>query len=341
MKKFLIFLVSIVVVVCFGLTTYYFMRNDEIIIVNTKEIFCNAGDIISLDSLKIEVKKPNKKTTYNYNAAKAEVTDLISYSEESGCYLVSETAGGEIELVISTSNKNYSEFKVKVHVGNGSVENPYYIFTQSDLAKIGSVYRLDSNYSLMNNITLTNDFMPIGYSVASSSWVGFSGTFNGNGNTISNLNLNSSDYSNAGFFTSINAGANVSNLKLTNATINGSYASAGILAGTITGTVDRIAVTNSNITNAEQNSYTGSLAGVYSGASLKLSYADNVAITVDNATVGGLVGKLIETTATATYANNVVVMLVNSLLAQKLVLFNNHTQTQLLHMQTLLDLLVK
>ena len=310
MKKFLIFLVSIVVVVCFGLTTYYFMRNDEIIIVNTKEIFCNAGDIISLDSLKIEVKKPSRKTKYNYNAAKAEVTDLISYNEESGCYLVSETAGGEIELVISTTNKNYSEFKVKVHVGNGSVENPYYVFTQSDLAKIGSVYRLDSNYSLMNNIVLTNDFMPIGYSVASSSWVGFSGTFNGNGNTISNLNLNSSDYANAGFFSSINAGAYVNNLKLTNATINGSYANAGVLAGTIAGTVDRIAVTNSNITNAETNSYTGALTGVYNGSSLKLSYADNIAITVDNATnatVGGLVGKLIETTATATYANNVTI----------------------------------
>lgn len=310
MKKFLVFLVSIVVVVCFGLTTYYFMRNDEIIIVHTKEIFCNAGDIISLDAFKIEVKKPNKKTTYNYNAAKAEVTDIISYDEESGCYLVSETAGGEVELVISTSNKNYSEFKVKVHVGNGGVENPYYIFTQSDLAKIGSVYRLDSNYSLMKNITLTNDYMPIGYSVASSSWVGFSGTFNGNGNTISNLNLNSSDYANAGFFSSINVGAYVSNLKLTGANINGAYASAGVLAGTIAGKVDKIAITNSNITNAETNSYTGALTGKYSGSSLKLSYADNITITLGdsaNAIVGGLVGKLIETNATATYANNITI----------------------------------
>ena len=31
MKKFLIFLVSIIVVVCFGLTTYYFLRNDEVV----------------------------------------------------------------------------------------------------------------------------------------------------------------------------------------------------------------------------------------------------------------------------------------------------------------------
>ena len=262
MKKFLVFLVSIVVVVCFGLTTYYFMRNDEIIIVKTKELFCNAGDIISLDSFRIEVKKPNKRTTYNYNAASSDVTNLISYDQESGCYIVSESASGEIELVISTTNKNYAEFKVKVHVGNGSVENPYYIFNQTQLSKIGSVYRLDSNYSLMDNIALTNDFMPIGYSEASSSWIGFSGNLNGNGKTISNLNLSGTDYTNAGFFSAINAGATVSNLNIKNANINGAYSNAGVLAGVISGNVDRIAITNSIITNKSSNSYTGSLAGV-------------------------------------------------------------------------------
>ena len=315
MKKFLVFLVSIIVVVCFGLTTYYFMRNDEIIIINTKELYCNAGDIISLDALKMEVKKPNKKTKYNYNAASSEVLNKVSYNEESGCYVVSETAGGEVDLVISTNNKRYAELKVKLHIGNGTSENPYYIFSQSELSKIGSVYRLDSNYSLMNNISLTSDFMPIGYSEASSSWIGFSGNFNGNGKTISNLNLTSADYVDAGLFSSINASATVSDLKINNATINGVYTTAGILAGNIAGNVDRIAVTNSTITNTAANSYTGSLAGVYSANNLKLSYADNVTITVEEATdvtIGGLVGKLVETTASATYANNIKINTTNT-----------------------------
>ena len=282
MKKFLIFLVSIVVVVCFGLTTYYFMRNDEIIIVNTKEIFCNAGDIISLDSLKIEVKKPNKKTTYNYNAASSEVTNLISYNEVNGYYQVSSTAGGELELVISTSNKRYSEFKVKVHVGNGSLENPYYIFNQSDLSKIGSVYRLDSSYSLMNDIALTSDFQPIGYSVASGKWIGFGGYFNGNGYTISNLNLNSCECANAGLFYSVNAGASVSDLVISNANINGSYENVGVLAGTVAGNVERVVILSSTISNTNKNSNNGSLTGVFSGSSLKLSYAENVTINVSS-----------------------------------------------------------
>ena len=65
------------------------------------------------------------------------------------------------------------------------------------------------------------------------------------------------------------------------------------MAGDVAGTVDRIAVTNSSITNTASNSYTGSLAGLYSASNLKLCYADNITITLDgvtDATVGGLVG---------------------------------------------------
>lgn len=332
MKKFLVFLTSIVVMVCFGLTTYYFIKNDEVITVNTKELYCNAGDIISLDTLDINVKKPHRKTTFNYNAGE-ENSSAISYNEEGKYYTISSSAGGEVDLVITTTNKKYSEFIVKLHIGNGSVENPYYVFNELDLAKIGSVYRLDSSYSLMGNISLSNGFKPIGYSEASSSYIGFSGNFYGNGYTISGLNLNSSEYVNAGLFSSINAGALVKDLKINNATINGGYVNAGVLAGTISGNVEKIVVTNSVITNSSSNSFTGALAGVYAGNSLKISYADNVTLnigetvatvedaegeqttpvqTIENVTVGGFVGKLVETTAIATYVNNANINLFNA-----------------------------
>ena len=55
MKKFLIFLVVIVVGVSLGLTTYYFMRDDETISINTKEIYCNVGDVVSLEDLDIVI----------------------------------------------------------------------------------------------------------------------------------------------------------------------------------------------------------------------------------------------------------------------------------------------
>ena len=121
MKKFLIFLVSLVVVVCVGLTTYYFMRNNEIITIKTKEIYCNAGDTIPLESLGIKLKNANisKKTTFNYNAGGDDVTKFIKYDENTNSFIVSEDNAGEVKLVIRTSNKKYADFTINVHIGNG------------------------------------------------------------------------------------------------------------------------------------------------------------------------------------------------------------------------------
>ena len=221
MKKFLIFLVSLVVVVCVGLTTYYFMRNNEIITIKTKEIYCNAGDTIPLNSLGINVKRANvsKKTTFNYNAGGEDVTKFISYNSEINSYVVSQENAGDVTLVIRTSNKKYSDFTISVHIGNGSVENPYYIFSETDLMKIGSTYRLDSHYLLMNDITLTSQFSPIGFNANTSLWEGFNGTFDGNGHTIKAMNLSNIEAENAGFFSSVGANGTIKNLTLTNATV--------------------------------------------------------------------------------------------------------------------------
>ncbi len=309
MKKFLVFLVSIVVVVCLGLTTFYFLRNDEIISIKTKEIYCNAGDVISLDSLGINRVRPYHSTTFDYNAGGEAVTSQISFDKEANCYIVSNDAQGDITLVIGTSNDKYSKFEINVHVGNGSEANPYFVFSEVELNKIGKVYGLDAHYILMNDVTLTSEFSPIGYNSEANSWNGFSGSFNGNNHTINGLNL-SGDYNNAGLFYSINAGASVHDLTITNATINGSYAYAGALAGTIAGSVERVAVENVTITNTANAGITGAFAGAYNGTLLQLSYVENADINVSSAesnVVGGFIGKIDIATAKATYANNVTI----------------------------------
>jgi len=163
MKKFLIFLVSIVVVVCIGLTTFYFLRNNEVITIKTTELYCNAGDIIPLDELGIEIKKANKakKTTFDYNAGGDEVGKYIKYNADINAFEVSDKAG-DVSLLIKTSNKKYGKFTVNVHIGNGSEANPYYIRSEAELGKIGGSYRLDQHYIMMNDITLTDTFQPIG-----------------------------------------------------------------------------------------------------------------------------------------------------------------------------------
>ncbi len=314
MKKFLIFLVSLVVVVCVGLTTYYFMRNNEIITIKTKEIYCNSGDVIPLKSLGINIEKANisNKTKFDYNAGGDNVTKYIRYDEASASFIVSNENGGDVTLVISTTNKKYPDFTINVHIGNGTKESPYYIFNETELNRIGSTYRLDSYYKLMNNITLTSNFKPIGYNSNTSSWEGFSGHFDGQGYSIKGMNLNGVESEKIGLFSSINAGAKVQNLSIENANIVGEYKNAGILAGSIQGSIEKIQIKNSTITNSMSNSATGSIAGVVSG-NVKLTYADNVTINVsgteenvlNNVVVGGLFGEVNQTTIQACYSNNV------------------------------------
>ena len=328
MKKFLIFLVVIVVGVSLGLTTYYFMRDDETISINTKEIYCNVGDVISTEDLNIVITRPYsyRNTTFDYNAGGPAVQSMINYDETNGYYTA--LAGGETTLVITTTNKRCPEFRISVHIGNGTEEYPYYIDNQADLQKMGDVYALDANYSLINNFTLTQSFQPIGYNYSTDTWVGFSGTFNGNGHTISGLNLSGTDYTNAGLFYSLN-NANVTNLNINSANINGSYDYAGALTGNATNSVvSNIFVTNSSITNLKDNSVTGGVLGAITGATSKLSVSstENVNITLGSAvetgetegetettpatpisvTAGGLVGIVDQSTVQATKANSTV-----------------------------------
>lgn len=309
MKKFLIFLVSIVVVVCVGLTTFYFMKNDEIIVIETKEIYVNAGDTITLEELGFSRKKASKKTTFDYNAGGDDVKNAVSYDESKGYYIVNGSVAGDVTLVITTSNKKYAEFTVTVHIGNGEKETPYYVFNETDLSKIGAEYGLSAYFKLMNNIVLSSNFAPVGYSKLDAKYVGFSGNFDGNGKTISSLNLTDSTYSNAGLFSSINSSAVVSNLTIANSSVSGAYANAGILAGEISGSVDRIAILSSTVTSSENNANIGALAGSISGTA-KLTYANNVVVnagtetSVKDVNVGGLFGKINQATVQASYVNN-------------------------------------
>ena len=319
MKKFLIFLVAIVVVVCIGLTTYYFLRNDEAIDFKTKEIYCNVGDVVTLDDLGHTVYKEHRNTTYDYNAGGEEVTEYISFDEDKGYYVANK--GGEVILIITTTNDKYPEFQISVHIGEGTQDNPYYIDSQADLEKIGDAYSLSSSYLLMSDITLTQDFKPIGYT---NTTIGFSGTFNGNGKTISSLHLTGTDYANAGLFTQLSASAKVSDLNLSGVEIDGNYQTAGALAGIVSGTVTRVQAVDVSINNTMNNSKTGGLIGSLLGENslVTISSVQNATITIGTAssqanptpsnissTVGGLIGEIDRAKVQATFADSDIIMM--------------------------------
>ncbi len=301
MKKFLVVLVGIVVAVCISLTTYYFLRNDEIINFTTKEIYCNVNDIISVNELGLNVKRKNKHTSYNYNAGGEDVTTYVEYQND-GYYLAKK--GGVVDVVISTTNKKFPSFTIKVHIGDGSVANPYNLFDEDDLALIGSTYGLDGYYELMKDITLTENFLPIGH-IVDQGYKQFKGHFNGNGHVISRLNLTEEDASltNAGLFSSIGPDAYVTDLVISNANIDGEFATAGALAGEVQGYVSKIRVENSTVASTSADAKVGALVGlVNANSTVEMSYAENTTVTA-NGVAGGLLGEVQESSVNAVYVN--------------------------------------
>ncbi len=305
MKKFLIFLVAIIVTVCVGLTTYYFLRNDEIITVGAKEIYCNVGDVIYLEELDINVVKKDKKTKYNYNAGGEEVLSYIEFDQVGSYYKAKK--GGHTSIVISTTNKKYSKLEVIVHIGDGQEDSPYYLSSEADLKKIGNIYDENACYSLRSDITLSKTFQPIGIKEDDLTFASFGGKFFGNGHTISGLNLDKATYTNAGLFYELN-NATVKDLTINNTTIVGGYVNVGTLAGKASGIIERINVVNSTITKNQNAGTVGGLIGKVEGQNSVVSMCGAKGVTINvtsnDTQVGGLIGCVVESVVSSTYATS-------------------------------------
>lgn len=95
--------------------------------------------------------------------------------------------------------KNYEAVNPsKFAGGNGSKENPYQIATEEQLRYLASSINKDVNYKgiyfvLTNDITLTQEWTPIGIAYNGGNAYPFSGQFDGQGHTIYNLSIGSKE----------------------------------------------------------------------------------------------------------------------------------------------------
>lgn len=137
------------------------------------------------------------------------------------------------------------------------------------------------HYTLKNNIDLASisDWIPIG-----DIHTPFSGTFDGAGFTISNLNVKRPGNHHNGLFGYIGKGGLIKNLHLSEATIEG-YLYTGALAGTNDGTID----TCSAKANIHAFSVAGGLVGQNNGIITHSSTSGDVA-SCHGDSIGGLVG---------------------------------------------------
>ncbi|MBQ8522481.1 MAG: hypothetical protein IJ458_02315 [Clostridia bacterium] len=308
MKKFLIFLVAIITTVCIGVTFYQFAKNDEVITVNTQTIYINYGDKLTLDDIGFSRKEASKETKIDFNAGGDEVTSIIKFDELSGSYIPT-SKGGSTTIKITTTNRKYKSFTIDVMVGIGTEEFPYYISNETQLFDVTNAH-IDDNacFKVVNDINLSQVHTPIG--LIDGDYREFTGKFNGGYHTISNLNIESCDY--AGLFAIMGANSEVYNLNVDNAIIEGEFINVGTIAGKCFGTINKVIVSNSTITNNKTDSNTGAIVGVLETDNLNSvtasilrtsAHTDQNTLITANGNLGGLAGSVNCAIVHACYSN--------------------------------------
>lgn len=186
---------------------------------------------------------------------------------------VMETAGAYLQVQATSSVHNASELSLKVYLGVVSITN------ESELRAMTT----DGHYRLANDISLSGEWTP----------KAFSGVFDGEGYTISNMVL-STDSVNVGFFSVLDH-ASVSDVTLTgvlSVTLSQSDSHVGGLAGYVVDSfIQEIHVAMDLTVHSTNGLATvgGAIGTLVNSEVTRLTYEAN--ITAENAIAGGLIGK--------------------------------------------------
>ncbi|WP_017754116.1 Ig-like domain-containing protein [Calidifontibacillus oryziterrae] len=139
-------------------------------------------------------------------------------------------------------------------------------------------FKLGANISLKGDVRW-DPWLPI---------QNFTGSLDGNGYVISNLNINQPSSNNVGLFASIESGAVLKNLRLQDVNINGAENVGALVGFNNGGTVETSAVFGGNDSMINGSSAIGGLIGKNAGV-IKESYV-NANVKGDYYSIGGLVG---------------------------------------------------
>lgn len=177
----------------------------------------------------------------------------------------------------------------------GAPEEEIEIEDADSLMLIGqdAAYPLDATYILTDDITLEAEWEPLG-----SAATPFTGTFNGDGHTISGLMINQPDIP-AGLFSVTGQGAQIQNLTLQIITVSGDR-EVGALAGRSNGTLFTgcFAVSDGTGTVAGY-SQVGGLVGNATGNTALTGCGAAVDILAGDGWAGGLIGQITGKTASS------------------------------------------
>lgn len=172
--------------------------------------------------------------------------------------------------------------------GDGTVYSPFVIKSETDLIKFKE-YVIASNETnnnfqasaiLANDITLTQPWSPIG-----NDNIVYQGIFNGQGHTISNLNIDSNEKY-VGLFA-------INNGHVLNLTVAGTITSSGDYIGGIAGANNgKISDSNfdGNINSSSEYAAVGGITGINTGAVTDVVVTGEFEATGTGSSIGGVIG---------------------------------------------------
>lgn len=312
-KRFMIFLLAVVVAISLGLVVYYFLQDDETLGLNQSSIMVNKGDKFS-----VEIIHENGRdgTTFELDWDKESgILRCDNLETAKNKYEFTALAGGTTKLELITNNPKFQNMTCDVSVGVGTQANPFYIKTAEDLASIGigneseeNFRPLDAYYVQLNSIDLASYNNGVWTPLAGET--GFSGSYDGSGFVIYNLNVNETQNKNAGLFTKINQSGIISRIIFEKATISGNAQNAGVVAGINSGTISRVEVKKGSllITNSSGTTNVGGIVGKMERASAntkldRVAFYEQGAVSLSS-TSQGFVGGLVGTNNSGTIINS-------------------------------------
>jgi len=182
----------------------------------------------------------------------------------------------------------------------GTAVSPFIVWNVETLLAVGrggtingETWSVSSHYIQMADITLPagTNWVPIGFNEIGGNNTRFTGTYNGNGYSISNLHIDMEDNIEIGMFSIIDTNAVVEKLGLVNGNIKGRQYVGGI-TGDNYGTIRNCFVTG-NVSGANNNngSDIGGIAGLNMGSIL---YCYSTADVRGWSDVGGIAGRVLQ-----------------------------------------------
>lgn len=164
--------------------------------------------------------------------------------------------------------------------GYALVDGTYHIYTADGLQNWAAMNDLTSDVLLENNLDMTGKvWTPVGALTN-----GYTGDFDGNGMTISNLTVESNEQY-AGFLGALSAGGTVSNLTFESASVTSTslQSSVGVIVGHNLGVIDSCKVVDATVSGW----YAGAVAG---NNSVQINSCNVQGVTVITNLSGGQVG---------------------------------------------------